>query len=247
MDERQRRAWAALDIGPIWRQTRALSATGVPRNAQGMAEAAAADPASPMAAASVPIGEQVLRPWAELRQAVAVCAACGLADSRTQVVFGVGPQPAPWMVIGEAPGQQEDERGEPFVGPAGQLLDAMLAAIGVDRSSSAFIANVLKCRPPRNRDPLPDEVAACAPWLSQQIRAIDPRVILVVGRIAARALLGTESSLASLRGTVHRVSVGERDIPVVVTYHPAYLLRSLPDKARAWADLSLARQVFEST
>jgi DNA polymerase len=123
----------------------------------------------------------------------------------------------------------------------------MLAAIGVDRSSSAFIANVLKCRPPRNRDPLPDEVAACAPWLSQQIRAIDPRVILVVGRIAARALLGTESSLASLRGTVHRVSVGDRDIPVVVTYHPAYLLRSLPDKARAWADLSLARQVFEST
>ena len=179
--------------------------------------------------------------WVELREAVRVCSACGLCKRRKQAVFGVGNESAPWLFVGEGPGADEDEQGEPFVGQAGKLLDNMLAAIGIRRGREAYIANVVKCRPPGNRTPTLEEAAACAPYLDRQIALIRPRLIVALGKTAATRLLNTEASLASLRGKVHRY----RDIPLVVTYHPAYLLRSLPEKAKAWEDLSLARRTLQ--
>ena len=181
-------------------------------------------------------------PWDALRSEVLRCTRCGLHATRTQGVVGVGNPRAEWMVIGEAPGAEEDRRGEPFVGRAGQLLDAMLRAIGLSRAQNVYIANVLKSRPPNNRDPRPEEVAACLPYLRRQIELIRPRVLLAVGRIAAQNLLATEESLSRLRGRVHRF--GELNTPLVVTYHPAYLLRSPADKRKAWEDLKFARNVF---
>lgn len=180
--------------------------------------------------------------WEALRAQIAVCARCSLHCSRTQTVFGVGDPVAKWLVIGEAPGAEEDKRGEPFVGRAGQLLDNMLAAIGLDRARNVYIANILKCRPPNNRDPQPDEVANCEPYLQQQIAHIRPRLILAVGRIAAQNLLKTDTPLTRLRGRVHRY--GPQQTPLIVTYHPAYLLRSPGDKRKAWDDLQLAVRVF---
>ena len=179
--------------------------------------------------------------WSELRRCVADCTRCELHRSRTQPVFGVGDPKAQWMVVGEAPGAEEDRQGEPFVGAAGQLLNAMLAAIELPRET-VFIANVLKCRPPENRDPRPDEVAECLPYLNRQIEQVSPRILLAFGRFAAQNLLGTDAPLAKLRGEVHRY--GAKQIPVIVTYHPAYLLRTPGDKRKAWEDLKLARQVF---
>jgi DNA polymerase len=176
--------------------------------------------------------------WERLREEVAACTRCALCGSRTQTVFGVGNRQARLLVIGEAPGAEEDRRGEPFVGRAGQLLNSMLRAIGCAREQ-VYIANVLKCRPPGNRDPSPTEVAACLPYLQRQIELLSPKLILVVGRIAAQNLLATEIPIARLRGTLHRF--GPAGIPVVVTYHPAYLLRSPGEKRRAWIDLKLAR------
>lgn len=176
--------------------------------------------------------------WERLREQVAACTRCALCGSRTQTVFGVGSRRAQLLVIGEAPGAEEDRRGEPFVGRAGQLLNSMLRAIGCARQD-VYIANVLKCRPPGNRDPTPTEVAACLPYLQRQIDLLAPGLILVVGRIAAQNLLATEVPIARLRGSVHRF--GSSGIPLVVTYHPAYLLRSPGEKRRAWADLKLAR------
>jgi DNA polymerase len=151
------------------------------------------------------------------------------------------------MLVGEAPGAEEDARGEPFVGQAGKLLDNMLASIGLAREGEAarsvFIANVLKCRPPNNRDPAPHEVAQCDPFLRRQVELIAPKLVLVLGRFAAQSLLGTDASIASLRGRVHGIDVAGRRVPVVVTYHPAYLLRNLNDKAKVWADLCFAREV----
>jgi uracil-DNA glycosylase family 4 len=178
--------------------------------------------------------------WSELKEAVRVCAACGLCKQRKQAVFGVGHESAPWLFIGEGPGADEDEQGEPFVGQAGKLLDSMLAAIGIQRGREAYIANVVKCRPPGNRTPTPQEAAACAPFLDRQIELIKPRLIVALGKTASMRLLDTEASLASLRGRVHRY----KDTPLVVTYHPAYLLRSLPEKAKAWEDLVFARRVL---
>ncbi|CAH0440143.1 uracil-DNA glycosylase [Ralstonia pseudosolanacearum] len=178
--------------------------------------------------------------WAQLEAAVSGCTACKLCERRTQTVFGVGDRQADWMLIGEAPGEQEDRQGEPFVGQAGKLLDSMLRAIGLSRETGVFIANVLKCRPPGNRDPEPDEVAMCDPYLKRQIALIKPRVIIVLGRFAAQSLLQTQTPVGKLRGKVHEVD----GVPVVVTYHPAYLLRTLTDKARAWEDLCLARKVY---
>jgi len=180
--------------------------------------------------------------WEALREEVLRCTRCSLHAGRTQGVFGVGNPQAEWMVIGEAPGAEEDRRGEPFVGRAGQLLDAMLRAIGLSRAQNVYIANVLKSRPPNNRDPRPEEVAACLPYLRRQIELVRPRLLLAVGRIAAQNLLGTEESLSRLRGRVHRF--GELNTPLVVTYHPAYLLRSPADKRKAWEDLKFARSVF---
>jgi len=178
--------------------------------------------------------------WGELRAAVASCTACGLCKQRKQAVFGVGAESGPWLFIGEGPGAEEDEQGEPFVGQAGKLLDAMMAALGIKRGRDAYIANVVKCRPPGNRTPTPEEAVACAPFLDRQIELISPKVIVALGKTAAARLLQTEASLGSLRGRVHRY----RGTPLVVTYHPAYLLRTLPDKAKAWEDLLLARRTM---
>ena len=176
--------------------------------------------------------------WHALRETVAACTACSLCKQRKQAVFGVGHESAPWLFIGEGPGADEDEHGEPFVGQAGRLLDSMMAAIGIRRGREAYIANVVKCRPPGNRTPTPEEARACAPYLDRQIDLIAPKLIVALGKTAAMRLLKTESSLGSLRGQVHRY----RDTPLVVTYHPAYLLRNLPDKAKAWEDLLFARR-----
>ena len=181
--------------------------------------------------------------WDSLRSIVSGCKLCTLHETRTQTVFGVGNPEAEWMIVGEAPGQEEDRRGEPFVGRAGKLLDEMLHALGLDRQS-VFIANILKCRPPGNRDPSPDESRTCRPYLDRQIELVAPRLILAVGRVAAQQLLHTDAPVGRLRGTKHEL--GDRQLPVVVTYHPAYLLRSPTQKRKAWADLVLARQIFES-
>ncbi len=181
--------------------------------------------------------------WDELQGTVSQCTACGLCKTRQQTVFGSGATRAGLMIVGEAPGAEEDASGEPFVGQAGRLLDNMLAAIGLVRANDVYIANVLKCRPPANRNPQPEEVARCSPYLQRQIELVNPRLILAMGRFAAQALLNSEASIASLRGKVHRTG----DRLVVVSYHPAYLLRTLRDKAKAWEDLVLVRrQITES-
>ncbi len=196
----------------------------------------AREPASAPAPAPLPLGP--ISDWGELRERVAACTACDLCKTRTQTVFGVGNTRADWLVIGEAPGAEEDRQGEPFVGRAGQLLNAMLLAIGLPRET-VFIANILKCRPPGNRDPKPEEVSRCLPFLSAQIALLQPKIILVVGRIAAQTLLATDVPLSRLRGKLHHF--GEANTPMVVTYHPAYLLRTPADKRKAWDDLKFAR------
>ena len=185
--------------------------------------------------------------WDALASSVKACEVCRLRAGCTQTVFGVGVREAKLMVIGEGPGADEDRIGEPFVGRAGQLLDAMLFAINHSRKpegaqQGVFIANVVKCRPPNNRDPQPDEAAACAPYLRRQIELVQPRLILAVGRIAAQNLLATDEPIGKLRGRVHRY--GEQGVPLLVTYHPAYLLRSPREKARAWDDLKRAREML---
>jgi DNA polymerase len=184
--------------------------------------------------------ETPLTGWIELKRAVPACTACGLHKSRTQTVFGVGDERADWLLVGEAPGAEEDRLGDPFVGQAGKLLDNMLAAIGLARDENVYICNVLKCRPPGNRNPEPDEVAKCTPFLLRQIELIEPRLIVAMGRFAAQTLLNTDASIASLRGRVHQYAAR----PLIVTYHPAYLLRNLPDKAKAWEDLVFARKTM---
>ena len=179
--------------------------------------------------------------WAELRQAVLDCRVCALHQGRTQGVFGVGDIRAERLCVGEAPGADEDRLGEPFVGQAGKLLDAMLAAIDLKRGENVYIANVLKSRPPGNRDPLPAEVAACLPYLERQVALIRPKVILAFGRFAAQSLLQTDTALSKLRGQVHEY----RGTPLIVTYHPAYLLRTPADKAKAWEDLVRARRLMQ--
>jgi uracil-DNA glycosylase family 4 len=189
-----------------------------------------------------PISGDAIAQWETLRTEILSCTRCLLHKTRTQGVVGVGPQRTDWMVIGEAPGAEEDRRGEPFVGRAGHLLDAMLHAIGLNRGTNVYIANVLKSRPPGNRDPKPEEVAACLPYLMRQIALLQPRLMLAVGRIAAQNLLNTDMPLGRLRGKVHHF--GELNTPLIVTYHPAYLLRTPADKRKAWEDLKFARNVF---
>jgi uracil-DNA glycosylase family 4 len=185
--------------------------------------------------------------WPALRAAVADCRACTLCETRTQTVFGVGHPQAHWMIVGEAPGENEDKQGEPFVGAAGRLLDRMLMALGLTRGEAdaarqVYIANTLKCRPPRNRNPEPEELARCQPFLLRQVELVQPRVILAMGRFAVQSLLDSTEPIGRLRGRVHTW----RGRPLVVTNHPAYLLRNPPDKARAWADLCLAAQAAEA-
>ena len=181
--------------------------------------------------------------WAPLKAKVAGCTDCKLRAGCTQTVFGVGDEQADWLLVGEAPGAEEDRQGEPFVGQAGRLLDHMLFSIGLSREKNVYIANVIKCRPPGNRNPEPDEVATCSPYLLRQIALIQPKLILAMGRFAAQALLNTDATIASLRGRVHSYA----GVPLIVTYHPAYLLRTLPYKAKAWADLVFARKTISGS
>ena len=181
--------------------------------------------------------------WEQLTEEVARCTRCDLHRTRTRPVLGVGDRHAHWLVVGEAPGADEDRQGEPFVGLAGQLLDAMLRAIGLARGENVYIANILKSRPPGNRDPQPAEVAACLPYLERQIALLRPRLILAVGRVAMQNLLRTDSALGRMRGQVHEF--GALKTPLIVTYHPAYLLRKPEDKRKAWEDLKFARGVFQ--
>jgi uracil-DNA glycosylase family 4 len=192
-----------------------------------------------------PSDAELAAQWQALKAEVAVCTKCSLHATRTQTVFGVGNERAQWLVIGEAPGADEDRKGEPFVGRGGQLLDSMLRAIGVRRGENAYIANILKSRPPGNRDPKPEEVAVCMPYLLRQIALIGPRIILAVGRIAAQNLLATDTPIGRLRGRLHHF--GELNTPLVVTYHPAYLLRSPGEKRKAWEDLKFARSILRQS
>ena len=208
------------------------------------APAEANSPSAPRPLAARPSGVAAMD-WPALREAVAGCEACGLCRSRRNTVFGVGHEQAQWMIIGEAPGEQEDRQGEPFVGKAGQLLDNMLRAVGLTRAEAGpeqqvYIANVLKCRPPMNRNPEPQEVAQCEPFLKRQVELVAPKLILAMGRFAVQSILQTGEPIGRLRGRVHAY----HGVPVVVTYHPAYLLRNPADKARSWDDLCLAREVL---
>jgi uracil-DNA glycosylase len=185
--------------------------------------------------------------WPALRDAVAACTACKLCEGRRQTVFGVGNEHAHWMVVGEAPGEQEDRQGEPFVGKSGQLLDNMLRAIGLTRGQAeparqVYIANTVKCRPPANRNPEPDELATCEPFLVRQVQLVQPKIILAMGRFAVQSLLRSTEPIGRLRGRVHRY----QGVPLIVTYHPAYLLRNLEDKSKAWDDLCLALETLKS-
>ena len=219
----------------------------VPRRGRGQPAARAVPPQAPapvtVTAPIPPVSEERNRAiaamdWADLKAAVTGCTLCGLRAGCTQTVFGVGDERARWFVVGEAPGADEDRQGEPFVGRAGQLLNSMLQAMGLKREQ-VYIANILKCRPPGNRDPKPEEAELCRPYLERQLALVSPKIILAVGRIAAQTLLRTDATIGRLRGTVHKLG----DTPVVVTYHPAYLLRSPGEKRKAWTDLKLAMSV----
>ena len=266
LDDRQRAMLAEMGI-KVWQPPAsparpAKSAAASAPSAANARPAAASAPrptpapaASPAAQAAAPalgprpVGVESMD-WPALQAAVAGCRACGLCAGRTQTVFGAGSRAADWMVVGEAPGENEDRQGQPFVGQAGKLLDNMLAAIGLSRQASAgsaqgvekqgvYIANVLKCRPPGNRNPQPDEVAQCEPYLRRQVALVQPRIILAMGRFAVQSLLQTTEPIGRLRGRVHQY----QGVPVIVTYHPAYLLRALSEKAKAWQDLCLAMKV----
>jgi len=252
-DAKRERYLEQMGLGPVWklRGRREVPAPAPRSEAQSVPrKAAAAFPAPrPGLSGSVKLdladdrAARILRmDWPELKSAVKACEACGLRKTCTQTVFGVGDEQADWLLVGEAPGAEEDARGEPFVGQAGRLLDNMLSAIGLARGENVYICNVLKCRPPGNRNPEPFEVAQCAPHLLRQLELIKPKLILAMGRFAVHTLLGTEASIASLRGRLHRY----QGVPLIVTYHPAYLLRNLPDKAKSWEDLCFARRTISA-
>ena len=215
-----------------------LKAMGVQRWVARNSEAAVAEVELPVEQLSV----EAQSDWQVLEQQVSTCSRCALNECRTQTVFGTGNRNADWMIIGEAPGADEDKLGEPFVGRAGMLLNEMLFAAGYQRAD-VFIANILKCRPPSNRDPSADEISSCQPYLQRQIQLIEPKLILAVGRVAAQGLLQTTTQVGRLRGTMH--SYGEKEIPLIVTYHPAYLLRSPLEKRKVWKDLQFAQAVFK--
>jgi len=257
MSTRREEILRELGLTPVWRLRErapaaateepppAMSAPQRPAQAATKPQSAHAPRAAPKAAAASPPLADSLDPraagiarmeWPQLKEAVAGCTACPLHKARNKTVFGVGDENAEWLFVGEGPGAEEDAKGEPFVGQAGKLLDNMLAAIGLKRGENAYIANVVKCRPPANRNPEPLEAAQCEPYLHRQIALIRPRLIVALGKVAAVNLLRREASIASLRGKV----LEYRGTPLIVTYHPAYLLRSLPDKSKAWEDLCFA-------
>jgi DNA polymerase len=243
---RRERYLEEMGLGPVWKlRNRSQPAQPAPQATAGIPGDEALPLESKLAsAASDIVDDRAARirrmEWPELKSAVAGCEACSLCKTRTTTVFGVGDERADWLLVGEAPGAEEDARGEPFVGQAGRLLDNMLAAIGLKRGENVYICNVLKCRPPGNRNPEPFEVAQCSPHLLRQLELIRPKLILAMGRFAVQTLLETDESIARLRGRLHRY----QGVPLIVTYHPAYLLRNLPDKAKAWEDLCFARRTI---
>ncbi len=228
-----------LGLGPVWKLRQPAAEADVPP-----ADAAGVSPRLSLAETPAPGGERAAAiarmGWDELATAVAECRACELCKARKQAVLGVGDVDADWLFVGEGPGAEEDERGEPFVGQAGRLLDAMLSAIDLRRGDNVYIANTVKCRPPNNRTPDPAETAACWPFLARQIELVRPKLIVALGRPAAQTLLQSEVKIASARGRVFEAG----GIPLIVTYHPAYLLRNLPDKAKAWEDLCFMRRTM---
>ncbi len=251
VDAQAASAPAAPVVDPVAREQRALrqdltpSASASALTSVSPASSLPSTPTTPTEAAGLAIASM---DWSELRDTVAACTACKLCQGRTQTVFGVGHPQADWMVVGEAPGEQEDAQGEPFVGKSGQLLDNMLRALGIsrdatgaDRSRQAYIANSVKCRPPGNRNPAPDELAQCEPFLVRQIALLQPKIILAMGKFAVQSLLRSAEPIGKLRGRVHHY----QGVPLIVTYHPAYLLRNLDEKARAWDDLCLAAETVE--
>ncbi len=249
-----------IGLSPIWRSREATNAATVSQTCVPHAKVESPEPlnttqehapetplfvtsASPTTESSADRAARIATlSWEALTSDIAACRACKLCETRTHTVPGVGNTSPEWMVIGEGPGEQEDKRGEPFVGRAGQLLDQMLAAAGKSRKESTYITNVVKCRPPGNRDPQTDEISACAPYLERQIALAQPKLLLALGKFAGETLLSTDATVAAMRA-----SPGERSgVPVVVTYHPAYLLRSPREKAEAWSDLVAAKRLSES-
>jgi uracil-DNA glycosylase family 4 len=224
-----------LGLSPLWVRRRNSGPAGAIADAPAPAvtDSAPATGIAPSADHAVQIHAM---DWAQLKASASTCTACVLHKARKQAVFGVGDEKAEWLFVGEGPGAEEDERGEPFVGQAGKLLDNMLAAIALQRGNNVYIANVVKCRPPGNRTPEPAEAHACEPYLTRQIELIRPRLIVALGKVAAQNLLGVEATLASMRGRVYEY----RGTPLIVTYHPAYLLRTLADKSKSWEDLCFA-------
>lgn len=248
MSPEQQKAWLALGLGPAYQ----------PRVADMAVEVGAAEPASSdeeqtdgLLSATSPAllgsGQIATLNWTDLRTEVSNCQRCALGSSRRKAVFGSGVESPTWLIVGEAPGEQEDRSGEPFVGEAGHLLDAMLAAVGASRSENVFVLNVLKCRPPGNRDPVNEEVASCRPFLMRQLQLLKPALILTVGKFAAQTLLAVDEKIGALRGRVHHVSVGDHQIPLVASYHPAYFLRRPEEKLKGWHDLCLAQSVVAAS
>ena len=275
LDDRQRAMLAEMGVRVWWPQSPAqaepvtavaspapevkVQAAAVGPVTAPAAVARAAPPAAPVpavpAVVAKPVPAVAMKPladgvermdWAALQETAAACQACDLCAQRKKSVFGVGDVQANWMVIGEAPGEEEDAQGEPFVGQSGQLLDNMLKAVGLSRKAQGdagvYIANAIKCRPPGNHNPSAQELATCAPYLARQVALVQPKIILLMGRFAVQSVLQTTEPLGKLRGQVHT----HQGVPVVVTYHPAYLLRNPADKAKAWADLVLALKTVQA-
>jgi len=229
-----------LGLTPVWRLRARVMPTASSDDAAA-APGALPQPGNPAPSSADARLDRIAKiEWHDFAADVDTCTACALCRGRRKSVPGVGDPQADWLFVGEAPGAEEDARGEPFVGQAGKLLDNMLAALGMKRGENVYIANVLKCRPPNNRTPEPLEVEACRPYLDRQIALLEPKIIVALGKSAATTLLGMDASIASLRGRAHRY----RGVPLVVTYHPAYLLRNLPDKSKAWEDLLFARRTL---
>jgi uracil-DNA glycosylase len=235
-----------LGLSPVWVRRLGSNPAGSVEAGSIAGGQATAVESTASSAGSAPAADRAAQihamDWAQLKSSASACTACVLHKARRQAVLGVGDEKAEWLFVGEGPGAEEDERGEPFVGQAGKLLDNMLAAIALKRGNNVYIANVVKCRPPGNRTPEPAEAHTCEPYLTRQIELIRPRLIIALGKVAAQNLLGIEATLGSLRGRMHE----HRGTPLIVTYHPAYLLRNLVDKSKAWEDLCFAIETMKA-
>jgi uracil-DNA glycosylase family 4 len=243
LNERQRRAWNELELGPEWLGRQTMQGPVILQPTEMQSTEMRPTELQPAKMQPLPLQPAGQDAWSTIGDEVRGCRRCGLCETRRNTVFGSGPRDARWMLIGEAPGADEDASGEPFVGQAGKLLDQMLASIGLSRERDVFITNVLKCRPPGNRDPEPLEAATCSEYLYRQIDLLQPDLIVLLGRFAMQSVLKTGATIASLRQQVHHYTGSGAQIPIVCTYHPAYLLRNLPEKRKSWEDLCLALDV----